>query len=155
MSYRISIKVRGVEKVKKMLDRVPVGAKGVVAYAVALYMLGNERHGLKHYKRYKYVSRKRAYGVSFFSDKQRRWFFANMPSIPYQRTGAQGRAWMLEGGGTRVRLANRDPSVKFTRGQTSLHRLMGWQTAMATVKSNLKGALRSGKAALLAFIRGR
>jgi hypothetical protein len=149
---RISISVKGVEKVQGMLRKIPIGAKGVVAYAVALYLLGNESHGLKHYAPYKHVSRKRAYGVTFFSDKQRRWWWANQPSIPYRRTGAQGKAWGIEGRSTNVRLVNRDPSVQFTRGQTNLHRLMGWQTAMGTIRSNLKGALRAGWAALKAFI---
>ena len=153
MSFRISIAVRGVEKMVAMLGKIPHGAKGVVAEAVGRYWIGNERHGLKHYATYNYISRKKAYGVSFFSDKQRRWFFANMPAIPYRRTGAQGKAWHLEGSGTTVRMVNRDPSVKFTRGQTQLHKKMGWQTAIATIKSNWAGGMKAGFDALMAWIR--
>jgi len=149
---KISILVKGVSGVQNMLKKIPIGAKGVVAHAIGLYLLGDERHGLKHYAPYKKVSRKQAYGVTFSSDKQRRWFWANRPAIPYRRTGAQGKAWGLEGKSTNIRIVNRDPSVKYTRGQTNLHRLMGWQTAMGTIRSNMKGALRAGFQALLRFI---
>lgn len=159
MATKISISVKGIDSIKALLERVPVGAKSVVAYAVGIFLLGDASHGLKHYAPYRHVTRKQAYGRTFQSSKQQRAFFAKLKSgeigVPYHRTGKQGAAWHLSGNSTNVRLRNTDPTVQFTRGQTRLHGKMGWQTAMQTVKSNMAGALKKGKEALLKFIKGK
>lgn len=154
---RISISVKGIEKVKAKLKKIQRGAKGIVAREVAEYLLGNDSHGLRHYAKWKPVTRKSAYGTTFFSQQQQRAFFAKLKSgeisVPYQRTGAQGRAWHIEGQSTNIRIVNEDPTVAFTRGQTRLHHAkMGWQTAKETIKANMKGALRAGRNALMRWI---
>lgn len=155
---RFSISVKGIEKLKAFLAKIPHGAKGIVAMAVGVFLLGDERHGLRHYAPWKKVTRKSVYGSSFFSHAQQKAFFAGLKSgkigVPYHRTGAQGNAWHIAGGSTNIRLVNTDPSVRFTRGQTLLHAKMGWQTVMETVKSNWKGAMLAGKQALMRWIGG-
>jgi hypothetical protein len=154
MSVRIRISVKGVENIVRKLGLLNNKSwMSIFLTTVSLVLIGNENSGLKQYAPYKYVSRKKAYGVSFFSDKQRRWFFANMPSIPYQRTGEQGKAWRLEGiQGNNATIANRKKSSEFTRGQTNLHRIMGWMTAIQQVRKDLPAAMKKGVAALLRFI---
>jgi hypothetical protein len=152
---KINIKV--IDKVTALLKRVPRGAKGLIARVIGEYLLGNESRGLRHYAPWKRVKRKTVYGSSFFSNRQQRAFFAKLRSgeisVPFRRTGAQGKAWKLIGQSTNVSIVNNSKTVQFTRGQTALHAKMGWQTASATIKSNMKGALKAGKDALMKYIK--
>ena len=158
MGVKITTSVKGIPEVKQMLESIPRLVRGLFAQTVGQYLLGDDRRGLRHYAPWKRVTRKSVYGSTFFSSKQQRAFFAKMKSgeinVPYIRTGNQGKAWRMTGTSTGVRLSNSDPSTKFTRGQTRLHEKMGWQTTMQTVQSNIKGALRAGKAAVVAALRG-
>lgn len=166
MGIKITTSVKGIPEVKQMLESIPRFSRGLFTRVVGEYLLGDKgeafhtenSHGLRHYALWKRVTRKSVYGSSFFSAKQQRAFFAKMKSgeinVPYIRTGNQGKAWRMTGTSTGVRLSNSDPSTKFTRGQTRLHQKMGWQTTMQTVQSNIKGALRAGKAAVVAALRG-
>lgn len=154
---KLTVNLKGLEQAKKILADIPVRTRGAFLRAVGEYLLGDESHGLRHYAPWKKVTRKSVYGSSFFSDKQRRAFFAKLKSgeinVPYTRTGAQGKGWKIVGTSTNIRLANSDKSVKFTRGQTRLHARMGWQTVAETVQSNIKGAIRAGKAAILSALK--
>ena len=103
------------------------------------------RGKLKEYPGYKYVSRKAAYGKSFQSDKQRRWFFAALadgritPGSP-KRTGALGEGWrILYNGPHQLDLANAVPYAKFVQG-TDPHphaaqpRMAGWKGITAWLR---------------------
>jgi hypothetical protein len=150
---RISISVHAEKVLGALRKWLGKGWMPIFLTVIATHLIGNDGRGLKHYTPYKHVSRKQAYGVTFFSDKQRRWWWANQPSIPYRRTGEQGKAWMLEGvRGSTATIANRKKSVLFTRGQTALHNLMGWPTAMAQVSKDLPAAVKRGVQALRAWI---
>jgi glutaredoxin len=153
MSF-ISLKVK--DLATPFLQRVGRGAKGVVARAVAEYIIGDSSHGLKHDESYRSVSRKGAYGVTFFSDKQRRGYFAKLKSgeiqVPYLRTGKQADSWHMEGASTNVRIVSNDETVGFTRGQTALHAKMGRRTVPQVVADNIKGAIRHAQAELNKWI---
>ena len=154
MGAQITITVRGVEKIVAKLGKLKDKSwMSVFLRAVATVILGDDKSGLRSYAPYKKVTRKQAYGVSFFTDKQRRWFFANMPAVPYRRTGAQGKAWMIESvSNDKAVIANRTASVMFTRGQTALHRIMGWLTAKAQAMKLMTTAKRAGLAAILKYL---
>ena len=100
---------------------------------------GFMRGKLKDYPTYRYVSRKAAYGKSFFSDKQRRWFFAALadgritPGRP-NRTGTLGEGWRITAVGPKqLDLVNAVPYAKFVQG-TDPHphaaqpRMAGWKS---------------------------
>ena len=158
MPFRFSVKVRNQQQVLAYLERVKRGAKGVVARAAGEYIIGDRSHGLKHDEVYRPVSRKSAYGKTFFSDAQRRGYFAKLNSgeisVPYRRTGRQSQGWHLEGASTNVRIANSEESVKYTRGQTALHAKMGRRTVAQVVADNIRGALRHAQAELAKWIKG-
>ena len=48
----VSMKVRGMEQVEAMLAELPKGTKRIAVQATTDYLIGDERHGLKHYPPY-------------------------------------------------------------------------------------------------------
>lgn len=145
----LRVRVRNLEPVQAYIASVPRGVKGEAVQQIADYLIGDERHGLKHYPAYRYVSRRQAYGRVFFSERQRRWFFAALNSgelhIPYRRTFALRQAW--EKGDDRWRPVIRNPlpyapHVMDDERQSRMSRKMGWRTVGKVIEDNLKGALR-------------
>jgi hypothetical protein len=104
------------------------------------------RGKLRDYPAYRYVSRKAAYGQSFQSDKQRRWFFAalkrgEIPDKQPRRTGTLGEGWrILYNGPHQLDLANPVPYAKYVQG-TDPHphaaqpRMAGWKGITAWLKT--------------------
>lgn len=153
---RIDVTISGLEAWINRIKRIP-GGRWIPA---ALSVFGNYLvKGLREYAQWRKVTRQRAYGRTFFSTKQQRAFFAKLKSgeinVPYMRTGAQGKAWRYEGmkGANTGIVANRTKSVGFTRGQTKLHSLMRWKTALQHAKENAKGALKAVKAMIIEIMQ--
>lgn len=79
----IGIDVQGIEETRAMLRKLPPEVQSAVVADVTKFLL----NVFKSYPPQKYVSRAEAYpdaftetgvGPGWFSDKQRRWFFANL-----------------------------------------------------------------------------
>lgn len=151
---KFEISGRHITDIQEFLKSVPRGVKGVAVTAVREYIMGNSRHGLKHEPAYKYVSRKSAYGKTFFSDKQRKWFWANggPDMIGNHRTGYQTSSWGYTGDPTtRQTIYNTAASTAYTMGdksQAAQPRLVGWRKVGDVVRSNLQGAFRSATLAI-------
>lgn len=145
----IRFKVRDMQAVKDYIKTVPYGAVKVALRAFTEYIVGDERHGLKHPDPYKYVSRKSAYGVTFFTDKQRRWFWANggPDMIGNNRTGASTDAWIMtpSSNGYNYTVTNPTPGAYFTRsddGQARQPARVGWRVVSKVIADNFAGAVR-------------
>ena len=86
------------------------------------------------------ITRKQAYGVSFFSDKQRRWFFANLDNldIPYNRTHKTSDGWAIINTGDGRTLENKSPNAWRVYGekQPRILGLIGWRKLSDILKSN-------------------
>ena len=161
----VSFKIRNVERVKKYLENVPKGTVRVALIAISEWLIGDSQSGLRHPEPYKYVSRKSAYGVSFFTPKQRRWFFwaLNEGIIkPGQnnRTGESENAWHFtpqEKGKTYVyKLQNDTPGGFWTRDDKRQARQLGkvgWWKVSMVVKKNMTGALKAARVAVNAFLK--
>ena len=54
---------------------------------------------LRSYPPQNYVTRKAAYGQTFFSDKQRRWFFAALEAENYRYPASARKHWRKAGSG--------------------------------------------------------
>lgn len=150
--------VRGLEKVQTFLKDLPRGTVKVALEALGEWFIGTEGRGLRHAPPYKYVSRKKAYGYTFSSDKQRRWFFASggPDMIGNNRTGATANGWKaVQGSGYKLVLQNNAEGVYYTmsdEGQAAQPRMVGWRTVSEVVASNMAGALRHAQAAVRAFL---
>jgi len=84
---------------------------------------------------YKYVSRQQAFGVTFFSDRQRRYFFwalrEGIINVPYRRTGALAAGWKVDVSGTQATVTNAVPSAPYVQSRPRQSRMMtmiGWPT---------------------------
>lgn len=150
---QISVDVSmNVESVRNFIKELPYGTKAAAHKAYIIYVIGDERHGLKHEPEYNEVSRKRAYGQTFQSEKQRRWFFwaLNTGLIrPGQnnRTHAQQKGWTFTDNGS---IRNNAPGIKWTMGdatQANQPRLAGWRKTTDVIKSNHKGGIQAAQRA--------
>ncbi len=158
---QVKFVVRGVEEVQAFIKKVPYGAVKIALNAIGEYFLGNDIHGLRHYEPYKYVSRKRAYGQTFQSDKQRRWFWANggPDMIGNNRTGATASAWQMKetNSGYGITLENKSEGAKWiwSDKQARQPAMVGHRTAREKIASNMAGAMRHARAAVSAYLKKR
>lgn len=163
MQFNLKVRPGAFEKIDRYLKALPRGTVKAGLAAIAEYIIGDGTRGLKQYGAYKYVTRRRAYGSTFKSEKQRRYVMARIregsidPGVPH-RTGRTQRGYMAKEarGGYAVQITNKEPGAYFTRddtGQARLNALAGWKKAGAVVKSNMAGALRHANAAVRAFLK--
>ena len=89
----IGIDVRGLKELDSLFQQAPDAVQDAINVAVGDYLV----NVLRAYPPQQYVSRKAAYGQTFFSDRQRRWFFAALAhgdlEIPYPRTQTLSQGW--------------------------------------------------------------
>jgi hypothetical protein len=128
----IGVEVQGVAAVSAALARTDSDeTQRQVTQAVGEYLRGQ----LRKYPPYQYVSRRRAYGKPFQSDRQRRWFFAALRSgeltLPYQRTNRLKQGWKLTRFGANDQLlTNEVPYARFVQQspQARMMTYIGWRT---------------------------
>jgi hypothetical protein len=153
----ISITVRGLPAVKDFIDQLPRNVRGVATEAAAVYFIGDGRRGLKHYPAYKYVTRRSAFGVAFFSAKQRRYVMARIregsidPGAPH-RTGNFQRSWHTDGEGARTRIIGTLPHEQWPDRLTEK---VGWRAVDDILSTNYKGAIRASQAAVNMWLKTR
>jgi hypothetical protein len=155
MPVGLRVSIKGIDEWKAFLKSIPYGVKGVAMRAFAEYVMGDSRHGLKHPAAYRYVSRKSAYGRTFFSDAQRRWFFANGAKVGNFRTGRLMKAWSIGGSAqTRLYLINSAPYAGFVigSGQARQPAKVGWRPAIEVVMSNFRGGIAAAQRAVNAWL---
>lgn len=153
--FSIRITIRNISEWISFLQSIPNGVKGIAMRAFAEYIIGNEQHGLRHYPGYKYVSRKKAYGRTFSSNAQQRWFFANGAKVGNYRTMRLQRGWKIGGSAqTRLYIINPVPYASYVMGnaQANQPRLAGWKHFMEIVNNNFKGGIRAAQAAVNAWL---
>jgi len=134
----IGIEVEGVEEIRAKL-KLLAGSQprqemtGEVADYVIEY--------LQNQPAKKKVTRKQAFGRSFESDKQRRWFFASLADgslvLPYGRTGQLKEGWKKRPLGSNCEVYNQVPYAKHVQGdgtQSRMMKIIGWRTATMTAR---------------------
>ena len=136
----MGIDVVNMEAVKRALQQLPKEARDEFSEETAdllIEKLGKEPGN-------KYVTRKKAYGKSFFTQRQRRWFFASLRDgkigVPYRRTLTISQSWVKHGAGENVYLANQAEGAQWVIGPTqSRHeKLVGWKKYEDIVRQNIK-----------------
>ena len=137
----IKISVNGVERVISVLQSIP---KGIMPALEGFTRVITE--ALRKPEPYRYVSRKSAYGVSFFSEKQRKWFFANGGSamIGDHRTGESSRAWSYASISKGYRVSNPTKAAYYTRsddGQARQPGKVGWLKVKEKISANFGVAM--------------
>jgi hypothetical protein len=171
---QVNFKVRGVEAVQAFMRSVPYGAVKVALKAFSEYVLGDERHGLRHPDPYKYASRARAYGSTgatfengapvpdgYFSAKQFRYVAAITHGFTDRgphRTGESTRAWQAvpRNNGYQYTLKNDTTGGYFTRHETRQARQLknvGWRKVSAVLAANYLGGIKAAIAAVKKFLK--
>lgn len=157
----IGFNMRGQEDVNKFLKSLPHGTMRVAVAAFTEYILGNNNHGLKYNPPQKKVTRIQAYGESFVSDKQRRWFFANLNDgtldIPSARTGKLSEGWKIYGSDYQKKIVNKVPYSPYVQGftQSRMSKLGGWHPWPEVITSNMKGAMQAARQAVNRWLKTR
>jgi hypothetical protein len=92
----IGIDVSGLKELRELALKLPDAVFDAITEDVGDYLV----NVLRSYPPQNYVTRKAAYGQTFFSDRQRRWFFASLHdgslTLPYRRSRNLGQSWAYE-----------------------------------------------------------
>ena len=158
----IRLDIRNLKEVTELIKSLPAGTKKLALTEIQTYIIGDARHGLKHAPPYKYVSRKSAYGKSFFTDRQRKWFFwaknAGLLQLPYKRSGALAAAWTRGEGENSRYITNSAPYASLVQGDNTQSRhakKIGWRTVSQVVRDNMAGALQRANQAVQRWLNSR
>lgn len=162
MTSDIRLDIRNLTEVTEFIKTLPAGTKKMALTEIQTYIIGDARHGLKHAPPYKYVSRKQAYGQSFFTDRQRKWFFWSLNTgrlqLPYKRTGSLAAAWKRGEGENSRYITNDAPYASLVQGDNTQSRhskKIGWRTASQVVRDNIAGALRQANQAVQRWLNSK
>lgn len=123
----IGIEVEGIEQVQEKLKRIAdPRALSEITSKVAEFLNAE----FKKYPSPRSISRKEAYGKSFFSDKQRRYFFwalkEGLIQVPYTRTRNLQKGWQVMKFGTTDHIVvNETPYASQVQGSGMQSRMMG------------------------------
>jgi hypothetical protein len=132
MSDFIGFAVDGIPELQAILNNLPQDIQDAAVDEINKYLVNVMQSGQPSPN---YVTRKAAYGVTFFTEKQRRWFFANLNSgginVPYRRTQGLRNSWKIEGSGARSFIINDAPGAGYVMGddtQSRHEKMVGWPT---------------------------
>ena len=151
--------VKGVEQVKKYITELPRGVKAAAMRAISEYIVGDERHGLRHDVSYKYVSRKQAYPpTGWQSDKQRRYVMAALKSgeikIGRKNTPTDySQSWRWEQENSQWDRTKITGKLPFDRFPSRHNMLAGWRHWSKVVETNMTGAIKSAQKAVDEFLK--
>lgn len=167
MSVFIATDITGVKEIERIIKDLPDEVGNMVVDDANDYLVSV----FQAYPPFTHITRKEAYpetGDGFFSDKQRRWFFANLREGNIPEPGAGNRtqyfrnAWQKVGEGKNSIVANETPYGPYLMGDTEqarLSKLAGWKTMSEIVTERLdrikKIAEGSAKRALRKYNRGK
>lgn len=146
----LKITSSGIPGTLEFLDKIRRDLRPVATRAFAKYIVGDERHGLKHYPFYRHVPWASIGG--FVSDRQRRYVMANIregkitPGISASN-GYLRDAWKYELHGTGYSIKNDVSYGGYLVGNQQSRRAVaqGWRTVLQNAMDNFKGACRAAE----------
>lgn len=140
----VDIVIDGLEELRSKLDRFPPEAQNEAGDMVSDYVLNI----MREYAPYKYVPFKAAYG-GFFSDKQRKYVFANKLFGGRSRTQTLRQGWKKMGGGADTLVYNDVSYAGYVVGdgdQANMHTMIGWWTVSSRLGERSEQIERLAKA---------
>jgi hypothetical protein len=136
----IKIELLGVKELEAKLNKMPIEVADQALTEVQDFMLDV----LKTYPPKNYVTRKAAYGQSFQSDKQRRWFFWALNSgainVPYSRTQGLRNSWHKVRSGITGYIVNNAHGAVYVMGERKQSRheaMVGWKKPSEIIKEHM------------------
>lgn len=140
----VDIVIDGLEELRSKLDRFPPEAQNEAGDMVSDYVLNI----MREYAPYKYIPYKAAYG-GFFSDKQRKYVFANKLFGGRSRTQTLRQGWKKMGGGADTLVYNDVSYAGYVVGdgdQANMHTMIGWWTVSSRLGERSEQIERLAKA---------
>lgn len=135
------VSIDGIEEVQHILANWPQEARDEAGKAGAEYLINK----FQAQPPPNYITRKQAYGQTFFSVKQRKWFFANLREgkirVPYKRTQKTRKGWQKIGRGEDIIIVNETDGAYYTmddQGQTRHEKLIGWQKVSSIIADSIE-----------------
>ncbi len=140
MPYFGQVRVEGDEQLIRKLEWAE--RKKITEDAINEYSEWLKEEELAKYPQQRRVTRRAAYGGSFFSERQRRWFFAALRSgeleLPYSRTDTLRNSWELRPLSTEnVMIENTAPYGIYVIDdvyQSRMARAIGWETVSERIQ---------------------
>lgn len=156
----IRFRVRNEEKVQTFLKEVPRGTVKIGVEAIAEYIVGDSRHGLKHDDPYVQTTREAVYGRPFESDAQRKKVMAMINSgeikigqrNPDPTTSGQEWNYVLKNNGYNATLTNESEGAYWARGWGGWK---NWRSVEKVISDNIAGALRHAGAKIAEYLRSK
>jgi hypothetical protein len=155
----MGIEIIGLESVASRIASLPEELKSEVIADVAAYsltVLGQQESETPQ----NYVTRKAAYGVTFFSAKQRGFFFAALNdgriSVPYRRRDQLGKAWSVEIGSGYAVFKNTLEWATYVigfAGQSRHERMVGWRNVKDFIDNKLSFRSSTFRNVVMAAVR--
>ena len=140
---RPSVEIPGLEVLLRKLSDLPPEVQEQAVDQVGKFVMSEKVLGW--YPKQKNVTRKAAYGKTFFTDKQRRWFWwafrSGQIDVPYKRTGGFRAGWRMIGSGNQRHIVNDTPGAIYlvAKGRQSRHeQKVGWQLTGERLKANAR-----------------
>jgi len=142
--------IRNLKKVQDYLKKLPRGTMKAAIVAITEYIIGNEKHGLRHDDPYKQTTRKKVYGRTFESDKQRKYVMAAIADgrikIGQRKPNpdkTRGYGYKLTNNGYNATITNESEGAYWARVWGGWR---NWRNVAKVVNANIKGALRHATA---------
>lgn len=134
----VKIDVLGIKEITSKLDKLPEEVADIAIADVQDYFLNVMRSDQPTPN---FISRKAAYGETFSSDRQRKWFFANLNdgsiSVPYRRTQKLSQGWHIVKRGLFGYVVNNVPGAVYvigSRKQSRHEAMVGWKTVQQQIR---------------------
>jgi len=140
MAKLTGIDIEGLEQTQKIVRNWQQEARDAAGIAAAEYL----KNVFQQQPPPRFVTRKDAYGVTFFSNKQRKWFFAALRSgeikVPYRRTQEMRNSWQIIGSGEKTILVNETEAAYYTmddEGQSRHEEKVGWEKVSTKIDKSM------------------
>ena len=139
----LKIEILNYKEIEAKLNKLPIEVADHCMTEVQDYMLNVMKSDQPPEV---YVSRKAAYGQSFFSDKQRKWYWAQVsdgiltPGVHKKRTGEMSRGWHKVRTGLTGYIENRVKGAAYVYGdksQANQPALVGWKKITQQIMDRL------------------
>lgn len=132
----IGLDIIGEKEIAALLAQLPEEVQNMAVDDIAEYLL----NVLRTYPPQQSITRKQAYEQTFFTNKQRRYFFyalnAGIIQVPYRRTQTLRRGWQKIDQGKNAILVNQTPYADWMMGghQSRMASKTGWKKIEAIIK---------------------
>lgn len=155
---KLNVSVRNLDGVQAFLKSLPRGTMRIALAAFTEYAIGDDSHGLRKDEPYAQTTRKKVYGQTFESDKQRRYVMAALDDGRIKigqrqqspTDASQGYGWKETNNGYGAIITNTSPGAYWSRVWGGWK---NWRSVPQVVADNMRGGIRHALAMVNVYIK--